>query len=499
MVYKMNGDAFPAPNTVDYEMSIRLERLRVQEALNARDIAVGRLADVCASVREKTNAVDTLREERERLRKQLEMLECKDHDKENLNISVKAEDEDAREVRDPIGAVESRFALLQVADARPDDVGNNLKMHHECDFNATQASNILTDMSNVPANPPKPPSSPFNVLSPLTVDAPDSPWTPLEGHRQIMLPTLNTAEKIEARYAVLASLPLPSGVPHDALTPILIPPPYGLHDFIGTTSGLLRYQLGNYRVFQQSTTTWCPDREEHGYYLTPIFKCSTNPRVNTAHRWTAVDIDATLDANTECFFNKDGKWYYAGIYKSFRLEDLCTQEWECLSTETSQAIVKETLAARKNTCPQNLYETSQLYSAGALKVACIGLQCIGFNNTLYRGLLEHAALCTHTGKWRVPTGGYNNSVSPGPGPGLGLASPVGTTWNGPGSPVNLVLSPPQTTQSANVGVIGRPPAGSQPQPQPQPPTPTPTPPYRILQHDTPDFSANSGERLAGTT
>lgn len=38
-------------------------------------------------------------------------------------------------------------------------------------------------------------------------------------------------------------------------------------------------------------------------------------------------------SSAECFFNKDGKWYYAGIYKSFRLEDLCTQEWECLSTE----------------------------------------------------------------------------------------------------------------------------------------------------------------------
>lgn len=58
------------------------------------------------------------------------------------------------------------------------------------------------------------------------------------------------------------------------------------------------YRLGNYRVFQQSTTTWCPDREEHGYYLTPIFKCSTNPRVNTAHRWSAVDLDATLDDHT---------------------------------------------------------------------------------------------------------------------------------------------------------------------------------------------------------
>ena len=168
--------------------------------------------------------------------------------------------------------------------------------------------------------------------------------------------------------------------------------------------------------------------------------------------------------------------------------------------QTSQALIKETLAARKNTSPQNFYETSQLYCAGALKIGCVGLQCIGFNNTLYRGLLEHAALCTHTGKWRTPAGAYNIVASPGPG--LGLAPP----WTAPGSPIHPVLSPPQMqtpTQSttAGVGVIGRPPPGSQlqPQPQPQPQPSTPTPTYRILQHGAHDFSANSGERLAGTT
>ena len=149
---------------------------------------------------------------------------------------------------------------------------------------------------------------------------------------------MSTAEKIDARYAILASLPLPSGVPEDSLTPILIPAPHTLHDFIGTTSGvcaflgLLRYnadggrnsfcghspclpfflqiilthiyRLGNYRVFQQSTTTWCPDREEHGYYLTPVFKCNTNPRVSTAHKWTAVDFTPKLDKPT-------GEWFLA--------------------------------------------------------------------------------------------------------------------------------------------------------------------------------------------
>lgn len=48
--------------------------------------------------------------------------------------------------------------------------------------------------------------------------------------------------------------------------------------------------LQNYRILQELTTTWCPAREEHGYFLTPVFKCSTNPRVTTAHRWMKVDV-----------------------------------------------------------------------------------------------------------------------------------------------------------------------------------------------------------------
>lgn len=57
-------------------------------------------------------------------------------------------------------------------------------------------------------------------------------------------------------------------------------------------------RLGNYRVFQESTTAWCPEREEHGYFLTPLFKCNTNPRVATAHRWIEVDIGAKLNRET---------------------------------------------------------------------------------------------------------------------------------------------------------------------------------------------------------
>ena len=72
--------------------------------------------------------------------------------------------------------------------------------------------------------------------------------------------------------------------------------------------------------------------------------------------------------------------------------------------QTTQALIKETLAGRKNVSPQTVYETTQLYLAGALKIACVGLQCVGFNDLLYRTILEQATKCGQTGRWRSPFG-----------------------------------------------------------------------------------------------
>ncbi|KAI0373136.1 hypothetical protein BV20DRAFT_977736 [Pilatotrama ljubarskyi] len=320
------------------EMTIRLERLRVQEALAARDAAVERLAEACTSIRQKTAKIARLTADVERLEKELESVT-------HASVQGTAPAAPTAEVSQAAHqALEGKFAslTLSMSENRPLSTRENMDIGYKSNLASinmtfsqdTPSAGILKDVSNTP-------SSLIYATSnmPKELEMPDSPWTSLDGERVAALPTASTAEKIEGRYAVLASLPLPSGIPDDALTPIVIPAPYTLHDFIGTTSGLLRSQVGNYRVFQQSTTTWCPEREEHGYYLTPVFKCSTNPRVNAAHRWSAVDLAAKLDRPTECFFNKDGKWYYAGIYKTLRLEDLCPQEWECLSTEARSSPV----------------------------------------------------------------------------------------------------------------------------------------------------------------
>lgn len=96
-----------------------------------------------------------------------------------------------------------------------------------------------------------------------------------------------------------------------------------------------------------------------------------------------------------------------------------------------QAIIKETLASRKNTSPQNLYETNQLYTVGALKVACIALQCIGFDESLYKELLERAEVCKKAGRWRGagagPVAGVEGVWS------VGMTSAPSVAGSNPGS------------------------------------------------------------------
>jgi hypothetical protein len=56
--------------------------------------------------------------------------------------------------------------------------------------------------------------------------------------------------------------------------------------------------LTGYCAFTENTTMWCPEREEHGFYLTPLYKCDTGPRSNVIHRWVKVDIKARMPKPT---------------------------------------------------------------------------------------------------------------------------------------------------------------------------------------------------------
>ncbi|KAI0004967.1 hypothetical protein BJV74DRAFT_316307 [Russula compacta] len=410
-------------------IAIQMEKMRAAEAVAARDVIAQHLSLACKSIRDKAAMIDTLRQQN----KYLEDI-LNEHPLTHAPATSALASQS--ELPSPAGQ-EATFAFGKPIDENPKAHSTTLNEPLSSDtateeeppkYEVTEAlSQLSLSHSKTPESDTQSTrqdalrflreatfNSHVRVNSPR-VDTPDTPTAPKMivsdlNNLDIKVVTgplcqqVEAEESIRARHAVLAALPLPAGIPSDALRPILIPSAYTLQEFLACAVGTLKTALANYRIFQQLTTNWCPEREEHGYFLTPLFKCSTNPRVATAHRWMMVDVIPKLQKPTECFYNKDGKWYYAGVYKAIRLDDLTTKEFEQLSTETTQSLIKETLAGRKNVSPQTVYEITQLYLAGALKIACVGLQCVGFNDLLYRTILEQATRCAQTGHWRSPFG-----------------------------------------------------------------------------------------------
>ncbi|KAH9483526.1 hypothetical protein JR316_0002994 [Psilocybe cubensis] len=365
-------------------IEIQIERLRVVEISKARDAALQRLADVYVSVRQKNELIEQLQREKggdgggagllsgSQLSRALNSAEVDD-----LKAHISDLEKTIEDLRVIIRQSAGRPCMpVRSNDPPPSYEENPGKRSVEMGTQTEpEETPTIVDVNNY-----KPGDPDFKYMPPETDDP---------------------IELANARNLTLASIPLPPNPPDATLSAIVIPPPFTLHEFLNGAPATLRNasSLSNYRILHNVTTLWCPEREEHGYMYTPVYKCSTNPRIATAHRWAPMDVIGRMSKPTECFYNKEGVWYYAGSYKAFRLDNLSTKEWMQLPSETISAIIKETISGRKNSSPQNTYETSQLYAAGALKVACVGLQCVGFNQEVYKSIIDHSIKFSET-KWK---------------------------------------------------------------------------------------------------
>ncbi|KAJ2929854.1 hypothetical protein H1R20_g7243, partial [Candolleomyces eurysporus] len=343
-------DATPF-RVVEMALEIQVEKMRVVEAMKARDAAVHRLLEAYTSVRRHSEVIEQLQKERE------------EHGLEKLGHSLSP----------PSESHDKRILELEemVADLR--DINLCLKEY------GSYERKMLCD-------PPPHYEGEITRVSAGTQTEPEVPKvfcdSRVELCRTKSAKAQDVAELIQVRNDMLAAIPLPENAPDISLVPITLPPQVTLHEFLNSAPASLRTELGNYRVFHSTTTTWCPEREEHGFMYVPMFKCNTNPRALTAHRWNAVDVIGRMSKPTE------------------------------------------TLAGRKSTTPQNNYETGQLYAAGALKLACIALQCVGFNMDLYHSISELATKFTQA-KWKTAVA-MNSSNSMSPSVGSTSSSVVGT-------------------------------------------------------------------------
>ncbi|KAF5317962.1 hypothetical protein D9619_012172 [Psilocybe cf. subviscida] len=364
----------------ELNLELQIEKMRVVEMTKARDIAVERLADAYTVIRQKNEFIDLLQREREN--KGAKPL--------TIELSRSRDLEDIERLKSTVAQLHSTINDLRsvMRDMPPSTSVKPVDPPPCYEENAQRAA---AEGSVVPAMAGASPKA----------EAATAPVLPVEQGGVYTPPaTDDPKELVDARHAVLAEIPLPANCPDATLSAIVIPPPFTLREFLSGAPAPLKSALSSYRILQNITTSWCPDREEHGYMYTPMFKCSTNPRIATAHRWSAVDVHGRMSKPTECFYHKDGLWYYAGSYKAFKLDALSTKEWAGLGQDTISALVKETIADRKNSSPQTTYETTQQYAAGALKVACVGLQCVGFNQDLYKAIIQYSIKFGET-KWKA--------------------------------------------------------------------------------------------------
>ncbi|KAI6004920.1 hypothetical protein EDD15DRAFT_2191662 [Pisolithus albus] len=208
------------------------------------------------------------------------------------------------------------------------------------------------------------------------------------------------------------TLPLPSDIPEEELQPIFPPHSYSLGDLFRSATGSVSLaritRPENYRILAHVTTFWYPDREEHGYFLTPVFKCTASPRVVTTHRWLAADALGRMrepSGNPDSLCSSQTKPFT--VLSQRREMGVSHGRSDCsgmriaLDRGTGMScdrftwtfcglpkIVMEKLADRENVSPQNTYKTGQVYSDGILRVSHVVLQCIGFNDEVYRAVFE---------------------------------------------------------------------------------------------------------------
>ncbi|KAF9521152.1 hypothetical protein BS47DRAFT_15201 [Hydnum rufescens UP504] len=115
----------------------------------------------------------------------------------------------------------------------------------------------------------------------------------------------------------------------------------------------------------------------------------------TLGRWIETDRTGGMRARSaEIFYQQHGEWFYVGTFKAHRLPDLASDEFAHLDERTKEELIQGTLGAAHATVGAGAragspsgderFDGRSMYNSGVLKVACVGLQCIGFNDALNR-------------------------------------------------------------------------------------------------------------------
>ena len=195
----------------DYD-SISRPDTRLADALGVRDLLASRLITACASIQQKALAIEQLETEKTALRRSVAALITKKDELEEKLATDLQKATKALAVRSP-----GPEAFEQSSGS--DDVRYNRYFDEGMfpDLSIKSTGRVGTSTGT---------STPQMIL-----DSP-GPTLPTSESHSVFKTANDPEERLKARYELLASLPLPEGVPDDELKPFVLPASMTIKEFI---------------------------------------------------------------------------------------------------------------------------------------------------------------------------------------------------------------------------------------------------------------------------
>ncbi|KAH7099837.1 hypothetical protein BKA62DRAFT_772175 [Auriculariales sp. MPI-PUGE-AT-0066] len=234
----------------------------------------------------------------------------------------------------------------------------------------------------------------------LTASDSDTVVSPESAEPSPTLPT--SADNARQRRQLLESFPVPKNMPSKEPPAFSLTSRFSFSDVFGHSLGnrSTHIALSGYHVLCEPLTIWPSEDHTHGLVFAPTIRCFSLSVAGT-FSWREVDVVGPFNKPTECFYRvQESNYHYAGIYRGSRLADVSPEEYMTFSSEMKEALVDATLRDRRAVAPQLRLDVKQLYELGALKIACVAMQCTGYNKRLCDAVYQHVEKCHRLGEWK---------------------------------------------------------------------------------------------------
>ncbi|KAJ7107225.1 hypothetical protein C8R43DRAFT_1045129 [Mycena crocata] len=217
-------------SVVEMALEVEVERARATEALAARDAAIQRLSDAYVSLRQKMAVIERLQQVPQAT------------PPHPVNEQVVALEMTIKTLRADLAMASGAKVPVKSVDPPPsydengiDNLGHNAQLIRP----ASRAPPLRVPRETPP--PTRQPSTAPDNNTGVILSGNDLDYQVQTASPQLFYTVLKSSESediIKARHALLATIPLPADPPDDTLKPIVIPPPFTLHEFLANASGV---------------------------------------------------------------------------------------------------------------------------------------------------------------------------------------------------------------------------------------------------------------------